>query len=285
MHNVHNRVKAGTAPRRLTAALWRAACRETLDGAPLLVPGPVDAIVFGLVLNRCWGSDAWRVKPRDYLDLAAVIERYGVARGEILSRARRLGVERTARIFLSRCDPYRERLRLAAPSWPTVRAWNLAVVPERGAHDAHQLVRGTEDLARGVWTVARLLPLVRRVRREVAAHGRADGLDDADAHGAPRLRRIGHDAWGDLRRGAHRCLRLLRVHGEEHDAVLLWTLRHALRRHGHDADVTVEATASGRSVPVLTVDGRALDMGSYLAAADRPEEPAHHDPAGTVTSP
>jgi hypothetical protein len=45
-----------------------------------MVPSPVDSVVFGLALNRCWGADEWHVKPRDYADFEAIVARHGVTR-------------------------------------------------------------------------------------------------------------------------------------------------------------------------------------------------------------
>lgn len=62
--------------RRITEAVWERA--ETLEwaGARVRVPAPVDSLLVGLVLQRCWG-DRWLLKPHDALDFRLITERLG----------------------------------------------------------------------------------------------------------------------------------------------------------------------------------------------------------------
>lgn len=254
-HNSSNRVPRYVVQTRLTAAAVSNAIHVTWEGTRLRLPAPVDAVVFGIVLNRCWGTDAWRIKPRDYCDLEALRAKHGLERSSIVARARELGVERTLAIYLSRCDPFRRRLMLAAPRLRS-RWWNLRVTRERGPHDPiRDTLTVVEEIER--WAMfARAWPLARQAARFVQR--RAPIADWTVRHPVRTIhpRVVSSKAWSILRRAIHRHGRLGSVaEGEQHAVAALIAFAW-LRRHGYP----VELRAEGDDVrsAELTLDGRTL---------------------------
>ncbi|MDF1522391.1 MAG: nucleotidyltransferase family protein [Trueperaceae bacterium] len=258
VHNVHNRLPPEPVTRRLTEAALAAAETLAWEGARLRVPCPVDAAVFGLALNRCWGSDGWRVKPRDYADFEVLAERHGVNREAVMARAASLGVAHTVGVFVDRCDPHLRRLNLGAPLWWTLRRWEMGSWHERGAVDPLRAWMGVRELVRGAVTLARVLPVVvdtrRRLRRglDPSASPVAAGVDPARGS-------VGALAWRRLRRAIHRSLRLLRVDPDERERLTVLSAYRLLRSMG--VPVAFE-TDPARAVeaPTLTLDGRPVRM-------------------------
>ena len=136
MLDVHRLVLHSYAPwqrrlRRLTEAAWGASVAVPLGDTTVRVLDPRDAVLMGLVLNRAWSTDGWRLKPRDYVDFQAVVERHGVTKVALGERARELRCARTLELFLRRCDPYEQRLDLRPPTRAQRLRWSLAVAFER----------------------------------------------------------------------------------------------------------------------------------------------------------
>src|SRR5690606_11806981 len=138
----------------ITRAVWEQARYEELGGVAVRVPAAVDAAVVGLILSRSWSTDASRLRPSDYLDLA-VLSRLGADREAIEARAAELGCRATVRLFIGRCDPANARLDLRPPNALTRFLYDCVHAPERGhrtlivrAHEARHLperVRATLD--------------------------------------------------------------------------------------------------------------------------------------------
>ncbi len=118
--------------RRVTEAVWSRSRQREWEGVPVREMDAVDALLVGLVLQRCWGGDHWHLKPHDVLDFGILCERLGIGREQLWERARELGAVRTLRIFLERCDPAAGILELAPPPAAALRRWDRAVFPERG---------------------------------------------------------------------------------------------------------------------------------------------------------
>lgn len=266
-HNSKDRVPRYRVQSRLTAAAVSNAMRVTWEGASLRLPRPVDAVVFGMALNRCWGADGWRIKARDYFDLEALRAKHGLQRSAITERARELGVARTIAIYLSRCDPFRQRLMLGPPGL-RARWWNLWVMHERGPHDAiRDTVALFESLERLVM-LARAWPLAFQAARFVRR--RASLADWADRHplATGQLRTVSSRAWSDLRRAIHRHGRLARVAEGERPSVAALVAFAWLRRNGYPVELqsegddlrSVELSLHGRTL--LPHGQRAIDDGS-----------------------
>ncbi len=247
-HNNHNRLAAAEAQTRITQAVWEGAEALAWEGTHVRLPRPADAVVVGLAINRCWGSDAWWVKARDYTDIAALVARHGLTREAIVERARTLGVSRTVELYLERCDPFRARLSLAAPSWWQVRWWNLLVTHERGPRDLQHLVMETTDIVTASLDVARVLPTVWRAERLVRSGVRPEQAPLGSSTAAASLP---SSVWRRTRRAIHRSLRLLRVDAASWDAVATRAAFETLRRRRLAVRLDAAPGPEGRATPRL----------------------------------
>ena len=265
VHNIHNFLPPEPVTRRLTDAILASSDAVAWEGAHLRVPQPVDAVVFGLALNRCWGSDAWRIKPRDYADMEALAQRFGVTRRAVLDRAAELGVARTVTVYLDRCDPERKLLDTRSPSWWTLHAWTLAASRERGPIDARRARMALADAGADAVALARVLPVVadtwRRVRRA------AGWRPSTPARPSHAHRPIGSRAWRRLRRAVHRSMRLLRIADADREALGALAAFRLLRARGVAVTLVPEgANGRGRPMPRLDHDGQPLR--AYVGGGD-----------------
>jgi hypothetical protein len=121
-----------SAQRRITAAAWASSRSRLWDDVEIRELCPLDMLLIGVVLPRCWGAERWQVKPHDIIDFKYVSSRYCVTRAALWNRARELRCERTFGIFLERCDPAESRLDLAAPHPITRRRFDRLAFLERG---------------------------------------------------------------------------------------------------------------------------------------------------------
>ncbi len=254
VHNIHNQRPAERVARRLTAAALADAQTVSWEGARLRVPDPTDAVVFGLALNRCWGSDGWRVKPRDYADFEALVARAGVNHRSVMARASSLGVGYTVGVFVDRCDPQRQRLDLRTPSWWTLRRWHLGAWRERGPVDALRSWMWLHETLRETVTLARVLPVVADTRRRIR-RGDDPSAWPRGAHPLPAPGRVGSWAWRGLRRALHRSMRLLRVAADERSTLTVLSAYRLLRSRGVPVEIDAGSTAPA---PALSLDGRPL---------------------------
>ena len=259
VHNSHNRLPAHHSAERLTAAFRNAAHQVSWHGTTIRVPSPADAVIFGLALNRCWGSDAWWVKPRDYADFEALCERHQITPRTVMERAVELGVTRTVGIYLRRCDPTRRRLDLRRPSWWSLRWWNLLATPERGPHDLANSLMALVEMWEASLALLRMLPVARRAalhartRRAPQHGGRLESAKATrgtlDAHG-----------WRTLRRAIHRALRLLRVDAADYQRARALAAYEVMRAHGLPVALEHGGTDAGGTANVrLTLDGRVVE--------------------------
>jgi len=259
VHNSHNRLPAHHSAERLTAAFREAAHQVRWEGTTISVPAPADAVVFGLALNRCWGSDAWWVKPRDYADFEALSERYEITPRTVMERAVELGVARTVGIYLRRCDPTQRRLDLRRPSWWNMRWWNLLATRERGPYDvANSMMALVETWGASV-ALLQMLPVARRAARHARA-GRVPQDDDLPGSAKAPRGALGAHRWRSLRRAIHRALRLLRVDARDYQRAMAFAAHEVMRAHG--LPVTLEhcgAEAGGTTDVRLTLYGRVVE--------------------------
>lgn len=260
VHNIHNALPPEPVARWLTDAIVAASEPTDWEGARLRVPQPVDAVVFGLALNRCWGSDAWRVKPRDYADMEALTRRHGVTRQAVLERASHLGVARTVSIYLDRCDPARKILDPTAPRLLAVRGWNLAASRERGPIDARRARAAVERLAGDAVELGRSLPVVadtwRRTHRDTSWTPSAQR-----PLSAPSRATMGSHAWRRLRRAVRRSMRLLRIADGDRDRVAVLATFRILTARGVAVSLRSDAPeAPPDAKPRLTYAGKPLGV-------------------------
>jgi hypothetical protein len=222
--------------RRITAAAWDASVPMPLGRANVRVLDPRDAVLIGLVMNRCWSGDDWRIKPRDYLDFRTVVERNGVTKEALVERARELRAERTLALFLERCDPYARRLDLTPPSRRRRLGWSLRVIAERRPYRLDRLLKHALKAPTVLSDTARELPGVLRalrlLRAETDLH-RLLAAADPPARGNPAAvdepRRYG------IVRGVNWSLKLLRARRDGDCVPRSLAIFAALRRLGAPA--------------------------------------------------
>ncbi len=242
VHNAHEQVPRFRIQARLTEAIVRATQEVDWCGASVKQPSPVDAVVFGLALNRCWSRDLWAVKPRDYCDLDALRVRHALSRATILQRAHELGVRRTVEIYLRRCDPYRRRLLLKRPRWQPFW-WNLAIMTERGPHDlVWRFTRIRLAIARtidGVRMLARVWPLAAQAVRFVRDQSPVEDWR-ARYQVAARRRHVGLRTWRTFVTAVHRHLVFRRLDPDARHAIAALIGYAWLRDRGYEADLKVD---------------------------------------------
>jgi hypothetical protein len=180
---VHSYAPWSRPQARLTEAAWAASSELAMGHARARVLDPRDAVLMGLVLNRAWSTDAWRLKPRDYVDFCMLVERHGLTPEALHARARELGCGRTLELFLRRCDPFERRLDLRPPTRAQRLRWSLAVAHERRPYRidhaanlfliAPGVLRDTLRELPGLVRVLRLLRAEPDVGRLLAHPGRA----------------------------------------------------------------------------------------------------------------
>lgn len=269
VHNLHNRLRAGPLRGRLTQALWQGAVEAQAGGARVLVPAPVDAAVFGIMLNRAWGSDRWWVKPRDYADLQALSEATGLTRDEVLARARELGVPRTVAAYLERCDPWLGVLDLSQPRGLQAARLDVLGWPEQGSRLAAEAWFGLLDLPGDVAALVGAYRWLTEAERSidggqvpVVPHTEARTAGEAAA-AAPAVlgrgdrRTLGRQAWRTMRRGLMRAVRLRGLSGERAEKVAHVAAYLALSRRGEPVKLVGDEERL-----MLTYDGRPLALSS-----------------------
>jgi Uncharacterised nucleotidyltransferase len=159
---VHTRTPWIAVQQRITEQVWKSALPQKWEDTDIKVLQPVDSLIIGLILNRCWSLDLWRLKPHDLLDFRNLVQRYGLSRVELLARAEQLNCRRTVSIFLERCDPWFSHLDLRKPSLWKQWSWEFAVVPERG-HLGLERVLGRLNRPGSVQDFLRELPRVLQI--------------------------------------------------------------------------------------------------------------------------
>ena len=266
VHNSHNRLPEHRSAARITAAVRAAAPSIPWEGTTIRVVSPADAVVVGLALNRCWGSDAWWLKPRDYADFEALAARHGVTPHTIIERAKELGVERTVRLYLGRCDPTQRRVDLRPPSWWSVRRWNLMATPERGPHDLLTAAMSLVDRYQATIAFIRMLPVARRAVRHARRGTLPTGWKQSGAGHAARTRvALDGYTWRILRRGIHRALRVLRVEATLHHAAMALAAYEVMQRH----DLAVALRRDGTNDLELQLEERVVDLPAPPGVAGR----------------
>ena len=260
-HNNHNRLPFFKVQERLTREVWRASQTRTWEGAELRVPQPVDSVLVGLVVNRCWSSDDWHLRAHDFLDFE-MLRRYGVTLAALQARARDLGCARTLRLFLERCNPFIPHLDLSPPSSWDKQRWNLLVAAERGHRYLKKGMMSAAGLPSELLEPLRELPNVLRVLALLRRHDLesvARMLERPVA--APRT--LSYREWRSLKRGVHRSLRLLGVNPATQRLATVLALFAALRARACPATLHFAGPASavaGEPSCWLELDGQVLNL-------------------------
>ena len=185
---IHSELPWTGVPRRITGAVWSASRERVWEDVRIREPSEADALLVGLVLQRCWGGDRWRLKPHDFIDFQ-LLARY-VPRAALEARARELGAAGALRRFLERCDPDAGRLSLAVPPRRQRWAWDVAALRERGP--IGPLQKGADALAnlpRWAPATARAARGLLRGRHALGREGDLRGLLQSLTSAPPRPRR------------------------------------------------------------------------------------------------
>jgi hypothetical protein len=263
VHNHHNRISGNRRQERITELAWTGSQVIDWEGVPLRQLQPVDAVLIGLVLNRCWSPEDWELRPHDYLDFHYLKSRFDLEPWQLEERALELGCERTYRIFLSRCDPFNGVSNPATPSRLQRQQWNLQVAPERGNRYLERSVAAVGELLVTPFAVLRELPAVLETvwlaRRNIPLRSAVSAL--ATPRRAPA--ELGAGRWRRIRRNVHRCLRILGLARAENRDLEAVALLLALRRRSYPAVLRWEHPA-GAPRPRLELDGVALSLTGTL---------------------
>lgn len=282
---LHSTVPWNRAQRRITRAVWERSVERTLDGVPVRLPAPVDAVVVGLILQRCWG-DRWRLRPDHRVDLRLLREREGVTPEMIRERARELRCAETVEAFLREHEADGGAATPAAPDAEVLRVRRRAILRERG------------DLAFWIWllrahlaghavlsipTLVRTTLALRRVRRVLRAT-----TDPAEAlprlTPAPRpLPRTGTAPAGWGEHALRWAMRLVRPAPHDPEMVRVLALYTLLRRQGWPVvyrSTAGDAPLDGRAATWIELDGRVLAVSGSFAGTRRTRATfTHPEPA------
>lgn len=228
---LHSRIRWNATQRRITEAVWARARERAWEGITIFEPDPVDALLVGLILQRCWG-DRWRLKSSDALDFRLLVERHGIRRTALWTRARELRCTRTLRIFLERCDPETGRLDLAPPSRLTALRSTFAVFRERPTLAFETRVARLPRAPAALLDAVRALPTVLRVWLALRRYRPLADLLASLTPARPRTRRTDPVRRARTVRGVRWAVWLLRI--RPHGACLVRSLAlyRALRHQG-----------------------------------------------------
>jgi len=116
----------------VTEAVWQQAEVRDWEGVQVLTPSLVDSVLVGLVMSRSWSADNWVLKAQDYLDFDLLIAN-GVTENDLFARAQELNCNETLKLFLKRCNPFKQSLSLEAPTQQERLMWESQIVLERGS--------------------------------------------------------------------------------------------------------------------------------------------------------
>ena len=285
VHNNHNRIRRYTSQERITRMTWEASHLVSWDGVYVRLPQPLDAVLVGLVLNRCWSPEDFELRSHDYLDFRFLVEKYGLDLEGLERRAAELGCPRTFELFLERCDPFRRRCVLSKPTSLELQRWNLLIASERGNRYLERGWMAANEWPREIFAAVGQLPGAVRVlsavarlggpreaARAMAARGEREPAPQAGVE-----RELGAAEWLRLRRAVHRALRIL-GHGSylgipgaasKRDLEAVALLAALQRRHW---PATLEwSPSAGRddARPHLVLGGKPLNLSGTLLARKR----------------
>ncbi len=271
--NVSSRSRSSKAE-EITRQVWSAAEERELDGTKVLIPAAADSALVGLIAGRSWSGDRYEIRPHDPLDLQTLYESGGLDSDHLLRRARELGMERTARLFLRRCDPAAGVLDLRKPSGLEVFGFDTLLMPERGhrslqrfAHEVASFSALSLDTALAVWGALRspAAPSVGVDHRRAgpSAPAATDGPEQAAYANAAEVATgpaenvatepLDRLTWRRSQTAVRRALRLLGTTPKWERSLTLELLAASLLRRGHRVRLVESA---GRAW--LEDDGRPL---------------------------
>lgn len=259
---VHSNVAArgGSAKARvITEKVWAAASRRQLDGTEAWIPVASDAALVGLIAGRSWSGDRYALRPHDLLDLQALMSTAGFGLAQLMERAEELGMARTTKLFLRRCDPETGVLTLRAPSGLEAFYYDTLLMPERGHRGLQRFAHDLAGFPALALQVARVGLSAMRLERgavlkgsagEAAAVSTADRLDSERSVAAlaaaarASLRPLDRRTWRRSQTAVRRALQLAGTSPERDRAWALELLAVSLLQQGYDVSLV---TAAGRA--------------------------------------
>ncbi|HEX7005156.1 MAG TPA: nucleotidyltransferase family protein [Trueperaceae bacterium] len=274
VHNNHNQIGRYARQERITRMVWEDAQVVDWEGISLKLPQPVDAVLVGLVLNRCWSPEDFELRSHDYLDFRFLVAKYEITLAGLRQRAQELGCSRTFELFLERCDPFRRRCVLSKPTRLELQRWNLLIACERGNRYLERGLIAAGELPVELLDVIRGLPGALRTLATVRRRGAVRGAWLESKTPSVTGRELGSEEWKRLRRAVHRALRVVggpgfwpqrRVDTAARDLEALALLR-ALHERNYPASLEWKGTP-GYERPVLLLSGVPLNVSGTLLAA------------------
>lgn len=251
LHNLHNQLSEVSQQERITAQALAASRPQRWGGVTIATLAPVDSLLVGLVLNRCWSGDGWALRPHDYLDFQLLQARFKLTRTALEQRAAELGCRRTLACFLTRCNPLEARLTLTPPGFWRRQVYHLRILAERRHRGVAALKAGLRELPEQCLELVRAWPLTRRALCQLRYQG---GLRPLPGEGK---RLLSYREWQALRRGVRRALRLQIGRRHPHyPAAYLLALHDGLTRRGCPA--ALQGEGDGATGYRLIAFGRCL---------------------------
>jgi hypothetical protein len=261
---LHNKLFLTGLQERFTQEAWRASQELDWEGGTIVrVLQPVDSLLIGLILNRCWSSDDWQLKPHDLLDFMALKRKYSVTKAALVQRARELNCTRTLKLFLTRCDAFEQRFDLRPPSRAERQRWNLTIIPERGHPKFERSVSIALRVPGTLVDMARELPEVLHALVMLRQRGIQE-LGPYVNQPVRHTRALSYGEWRRIKRGVRRNLALLGFPLTPNSLPLTLALFLALRKRGCPVMFCNDSgSREGEQTRVwLELDGKVLEDGS-----------------------
>jgi hypothetical protein len=260
--------------RRITEAVWERAGARWWNWVDIREPSPVDMLLVGLVLQRCWSAEDWNIKPHDVLDFRYIVSRFDVTRDALWNRAHTLRCERTLAAFLERCDPDEDRLDLTPVTAPEGRRLRRRAFRERGLLGPSELF--VSRVLRSPFALLfalRFLPAVLRVRAALGRHLDMHSLlESLNAKGRNRPSALPREY---VIAGVHWATRLIGTGRYGPCLVRALSAFVALRRHGWPVDFV---TGVRRNTPVVVGHAWVEYDGGVLLEMEQPDVCAKFEP-------
>lgn len=253
---VHNNVNVWRGSRkadRLTEAVWQAAGTVEVGGVEVFAPSPADSALVGLVVARSWSGDAHAIRPHDYLDLSVIVRKGQLDERQLWARAEELGLRRTLRGFLGRCDPSRRVLDLAPPGPTRTLAIDIAMMPERFPRWVATRMHSLAGFPLRATALLRALRIVGvRLARPGASEAVPTGPDDG--------RELEKGSWTALQVATRRALLVHGVAAEAHPLFTLSCLRDLANASGYDVRLLADDSGArlvwrGETLPLRGLAG------------------------------
>lgn len=295
---VHSNVsswRVETKSEAMTSKVWAAAQPLRLIDAEVLAPSFVDSVLVGLVAGRSWSGDRYVLRPHDLLDMKYLMQRGSLDQPVLFTRAEELGMVKTTRLFLRRCDPDAETLDLRTPGVVETFWYDTYLMTERGHRGVQRFVSDLATFPERASAVLGELPHMRRLLRQsqagtLPAPVAAQPGPASDAVGTHLDKRT----WRRTQQAVRRAMQVLGKEPCDDPAATLAGLSDAVRRRGHrvtlrDDGTRLQLEHEGRALhptllfpstaPAAEAGAAGVHDGPRLPASDGPRRPRQPAPA------